>query len=356
MTVSLCMIVKNEERVLGRCLDGMRDLVDEIVIVDTGSTDTTKTVAARYTDKIFDFPWINDFSAARNFAFSKGTCDWLMWMDADDVIEDADAFRAMKASLSEDADVVYMPYHTAFDESGNPVYIFERERLVRRTVSHRWQGRVHEVLTHNGRIVHTAVPVIHRSEKTSYSDRNLRIYETQLAEGDPFSPRDLFYYGRELFYHKQFRNAILILTRFLNEKRGWKENCIEACHILSLAYEGEENRLEALTALFRSFIYDTPRAEICCEIGRHFMEQQDWNNAVYWHELALTCTRNDTSGAFVHTDSYGYLPAIRLCVCYDRMHDYERAEAYNTLAGSYRPNATAYLQNLDYFANRRTES
>lgn len=63
--ISLCMIVKNEEKILARCLDSVADLVDEIVIVDTGSTDATKKIAANYTDKIYDFTWVDDFSAAR---------------------------------------------------------------------------------------------------------------------------------------------------------------------------------------------------------------------------------------------------------------------------------------------------
>ena len=77
ISVSLCMIVKNEESVLARCLDSFAPLVDEIVIVDTGSTDSTKDIAARYTDKIYDFSWIGDFAAARNVAFSKTNCDYI---------------------------------------------------------------------------------------------------------------------------------------------------------------------------------------------------------------------------------------------------------------------------------------
>ena len=71
ITVSLCMIVKNEERILARCLDSIADLMDEIIIVDTGSGDATKKIAANYTDQIYDFTWTGDFAAARNFAFSK---------------------------------------------------------------------------------------------------------------------------------------------------------------------------------------------------------------------------------------------------------------------------------------------
>ena len=70
-SISLCMIVKNEERNLPRCLDSVQDLVDEIVIVDTGSSDATRAAALRYTHRVYDFTWRDDFAAARNFSFSK---------------------------------------------------------------------------------------------------------------------------------------------------------------------------------------------------------------------------------------------------------------------------------------------
>ena len=75
ITISLCMIVKNEEDCLGTCLDSLKDLVDEILIADTGSTDRTKEIAASYGARIFDFAWVDDFAAARNFIFDKASCD-----------------------------------------------------------------------------------------------------------------------------------------------------------------------------------------------------------------------------------------------------------------------------------------
>ena len=94
-TISLCMIVKNEERVLERCLECLKDIVDEMIIVDTGSTDSTKEIAKKYTDKIYDFEWIKDFSAARNYSLSFATKDYIYCADADEVIEPEDGICAI---------------------------------------------------------------------------------------------------------------------------------------------------------------------------------------------------------------------------------------------------------------------
>ena len=85
-TISLCMIVRDEEPVLIRCLESAAGLYDELVIVDTGSADRTREIARGYTDKVYDFPWVDDFSAARNFAFERASMHYCMWLDADDVI------------------------------------------------------------------------------------------------------------------------------------------------------------------------------------------------------------------------------------------------------------------------------
>jgi len=97
MSLSVCMIVRNEEHCLARALDSVKDLADELIVVDTGSTDRTKEIARTYTDKIFDFVWRDDFSAARNFSLSKASGDWILVLDADEVIahEDHDTIRAL---------------------------------------------------------------------------------------------------------------------------------------------------------------------------------------------------------------------------------------------------------------------
>src|SRR3989344_5639068 len=96
-TLSLCMIVKNESANLAKCLCSVKVLVDEIVIVDTGSTDKTKAIAQQFTDKIYDFKWINDFAAARNESIKHATGDWILILDADEVMDKKDHKKVMEA-------------------------------------------------------------------------------------------------------------------------------------------------------------------------------------------------------------------------------------------------------------------
>ena len=109
-TISLCMIVKNEEAVLARCLDCLKGLVDEMIIVDTGSTDRTKEIARQYTKKVYDFVWNGNFSDARNFSFSKATMEYIYVADADEIIdkENQKRFWLLKQALLPEVEVVQM--------------------------------------------------------------------------------------------------------------------------------------------------------------------------------------------------------------------------------------------------------
>ena len=203
ISVSLCMIVKNEEDVLARCLESAAGVVDEIIVVDTGSTDRTREVAARFTRQIYSFPWRDDFAAARNESFSHASMDYCMWLDADDVLleEDQTSFLALKESLDPSVSVVMAPYHTGFDESGRVTFSYYRERLIKNRAGMSWAGAVHEAVTPVGTVLYGDFAVTHRKTRPSDPDRNLRIYQTQLDAGKELEPRQQFYYGRELYYH-----------------------------------------------------------------------------------------------------------------------------------------------------------
>ena len=168
ITISLCMIVKNEERVLKRCLDSVRDLVDEIIIVDTGSTDATKRIAAGYTDKIYDFTWNDDFSAARNFAFSKATKEYIYSADADEVLseENRRRFRLLKETLLPEIEIVQMKYGNQLQNV--TVYNFDEEyrpKLFRRLRSFVWEEPIHETVRLEPVVYDSDIVITHMPEQ-----------------------------------------------------------------------------------------------------------------------------------------------------------------------------------------------
>ncbi|MCI8920626.1 MAG: glycosyltransferase family 2 protein [Acutalibacter sp.] len=352
-TVSLCMIVRDEEDVLGRCLDSVKDLVDEIIIVDTGSHDRTKEIARQYTEKIFDFPWIDDFSAARNFSFDKASCAYCMWLDADDILlqEDRERFKELKEELAPEVEVVMMPYHVGFDETGQLTFSYYRERLVKNYRGMRWKGPVHEVIETRGHRVYADCAVTHWKLHPSDPDRNLRIFQGILAKGESLEPRQQFYYGRELYYHQEYAQALAVFEGFLSQGQGWVENQIDACRHCARCLYGLCRAEEALLAFFRSFSYDVPRAEICCDIGQHFLDREQWRQAAYWYRQALRCERQDDKGGFVLPDAYGYEPYLGLCLCSSRLGNEQEAEAYNELAAACKPDSPAIAYNRAYFAS-----
>ena len=351
VTISLCMIVKNEEEVLDRCLESVADLVDEIIVVDTGSNDKTLEIAARYTEHVLHFAWRDDFAAARNFAFDHAAMDYCMWLDADDVLlpQDREQFRQQKLTLSNSVDVVMMPYHVSFDTQGKPTFWYYRERILRNSPGYRWQGRVHEAITPGGQVVYWKAAVSHKKLRPGDPDRNLRILEDMKESGQLTTPRHQFYYARELYDHGRFQEASQELEAFLARQDGWLENQIDACRLLAHCRYALGQEQQALTTLLRSLELDVPRAELCCEIGRHFFDRGQYATAVFWYDLALTRPYHPESGGFILADCYDYIPFIQLCVCYDRMGDLEKAEAYNEKAGQVKPNSQAYLANRRYF-------
>lgn len=352
VTISLCMIVKNEECVLERCLNAVKNIVDEIIIVDTGSTDNTKELARKFTDKVFDFEWINDFSAARNYAFSKATKDYILWLDADDIIlsEDQIKFKQLKETLNPSVDIVMMKYNVGFDESNNVTLSYFRERLSKRTIPYSWREPVHEYLELWGNILNSDVSITHKREKKQSPGRNIKIYESIISSGKPLSSRGTYYYARELYYNKKYDQAIEYFNKFLDGNDGWIEDNIGACYILSLCYQNINDNKNILKTLLRSFEYDTPRAEICCQLGYYYFTLSDYTKAIFWYKLASHLEKPTDNWGFILHDYWGYIPSIQLCVCYYKLGNISESIRYNNLASKYKPESAAVIYNKKYFS------
>ncbi len=357
-TISLCMIVRDEESVLGRCLECVKNIADEIIVVDTGSKDKTKEVASLYTDKVYDFEWVDDFSAARNFSFSKAEKDYIMWLDADDVIdsENQRKLKELKSTLEPSADIVMMKYNVAFDDNGNPTFSYYRERLMKRSRHFLWKGAIHEVITPSGNIKYCDIEVLHKKLKVNDPNRNLRIFERLLNDGKVLDTRQKYYYARELYFHERYEDAIKAFKEFFDADDKWIENSINACLDLSRCYMKLDRTNEALNSLFWNFKYDNPRAEICCEIGYIKMAEHKYREAIFWYELALKLKYPIQNGGFSSVDCYGYIPYMQLCVCYDKLGNLQKACEYNDKAGSIKPNDKNYLANKEYFRQQLEKS
>lgn len=201
MKFSLCMIVKNESEILRDCLDSLKDIMDEIIIVDTGSTDETKKIAAEYTPYLYDYAWNDDFAAARNFAFSKATGDYIYSADADEVLdhENQDKLKALKRAILPEVEIVQMIYVT--EQLNHPTENFTRDlrpKLFKRLREFTWIEPIHETVNINPVIYDSDIEIQHRPQG-SHSSRDFGVFEKILAERGALSDRLMGMYLRELY-------------------------------------------------------------------------------------------------------------------------------------------------------------
>ncbi len=216
--LSVCMIVKNEAQNLAKCLESALDIADEIVVVDTGSIDDTKAIAAQYGAKVYDFEWVDDFSKARNCSIDHATGDWILILDGDDEFEKKDGKKLLDIINSEDAADIYIFNTICYigDKPGNDKIMNVNLRLFRNLPELRYQGRIHEsIATHNPNMKMQAcdITIYHYGYLNSFVDkqnkreRNMRILEQQLIES-PDNPYFLFCMGNEYFALAEYDKAL----------------------------------------------------------------------------------------------------------------------------------------------------
>lgn len=347
-TISLAMIVKNEEAVLVRCLNSVAALVDEIIIVDTGSTDKTIELAHRFTENVYNFPWIDDFAAARNYSFSKATKEYILWLDADDVLlsEDRNKFIELRTGLSRDVDAVSMLYNLEVTNDGRVVSQLRRNRLVKRDRGFRWIGSIHEYLEVYGNVLASDIAITHAPLKHD-ADRNLLIYEKRLQKGEVFTPRDLYYFANELYDHQLYSRAVEYYQYFLATGQGWVEDNIGACGKLADCFYHLKDVENQLKYILKSFEYDVPRAEFCCRLGYYYLQIDKPQQAAFWYKLATQLERPESWG-LMNNNCWTWLPHLQLCVCYSRLGKYQLAYEHNERAAEYIPDDARVIHNRSF--------
>ncbi len=228
LKLSLCMIVRDEEEMLPRCLAAAAPAVDEIVIVDTGSTDRTIEIAKSFGARVIEREWTGSFSEARNASFDAATGDWIIYLDADEVLisEDVDRLRGLTGRVWREA--FYLVETSFTGESGDGMAVTHNAmRVFRNRPGYRFEGRLHEQIAHTlptyvaGRLERTSIRVEHYGylgavrDAKEKSRRNIELLRAQAAEG----PADAFLHFNLGTEYVAAGDSVAALTEL---ERAWK--------------------------------------------------------------------------------------------------------------------------------------
>jgi len=287
-TISLCVIVRNEEKNLRACLGPVRRLVDEIIVVDTGSSDRTREIAAELGAQIYACRWSDDFSAARNECLRHATGDWVLWLDADERLdtENIDRLAAIREHLGDGHPDIYMarvysPLATA-ESTGR----WETQpRLFRRIAGLHWCRRVHEELTADDRRFR---PIVHWTDLTiehvGFGDpvrrsrkrrRDMRLLRREYALA-PEDATTLFYLGWEHLELGHLPQALHFLRNALARSPHMRKLYALLSHALSCT----DQKQEALAISNRGLIEFPDDPELLFQRGVLLSEMGNYNGAV----------------------------------------------------------------------------
>ncbi len=296
ISISVCMIVKNEEEILGRCLESLKGLWEELVIVDTGSTDRTKEIAARYTDCLYDFTWTGSFSDARNFAFSKCTKDYIYSADADEVLDEENRkrFLFLKQAMDTRVEIVQMHYGNQL-ENGT-IYNFDEEyrpKLFKRLREFCWIYPIHETVRLDPVVFESDVVITHMPKETaSHTARDLAAFERVIKAEGGLDRRLHDLYAKELFVSggdEDCRRAEAYFAKRADDGRADPEGLLESCCVAARAARIRGDS-ETFYRMAMKGVAVGGCSELCFELGEYYRAQGRIEDARRWYKTALQDT------------------------------------------------------------------
>lgn len=333
ITISLCMIVKNEESKLEKCLGSLKGIVDEMIVVDTGSTDGTVSVAEKFGAKVEHFKWTGDFAEARNYAFSLASCDYIYSADADEELdeENIQRFLKLKKDLEDlDVDIVQMYYCNQLQH--NTVYNYDRElrpKLFKRLRKFVWEDPIHEQVVLDPVICNSEIEINHKPDE-NHAGRDFEIYKKAVSEGRHISKRLHGMYARELFVagdDKDFFDAASFFENSVKDNiRDIDEVKEASCVLAHVAVLKDDSK-----ALLKYSLKDATTemsAEMCYELGDYYKKKGDLDEAIIWYyNAAYECA------SILDIRRSRELPRLALAACYRELGNEEQALDYEREAG-----------------------
>ncbi len=219
INLSLCMIVKDEGANLRNCLESVKDLVDEIIVVDTGSKDNTIKIAEEFGARIYHYNWNDDFSAARNESLKYAGGDWILVLDADEIIDLKNKKKLRAIIKKKEKLAYYLTFKSRMAESGAGSYIYNAHpRLFQNRRGIVYQGRIHEEIVSSveragGKLALSDIEVEHLGYEARFykekdkSERNIRILMKEL-NNNPDNGMTYFYLGESYSLLHKWEEAV----------------------------------------------------------------------------------------------------------------------------------------------------
>lgn len=290
VSVSLCMIVRNEEHHLPDCLRSVADLFEDIVVVDTGSSDNTRAIAEQFGARVFDFPWPNSFGAARNESLRHARGRWILWLDADDRLDADNRAKLATAlgNLGDELDAYALKVRSILDAQRSSFRVLDQVRLFRNLPQIRWDYRIHEqilpAVNRIGGVVRWAditidhVGYVNASARRHKLERNLALLEKDYAER-PADGFTLFNLGWTLLDLGRAEEALTHLQQALANTNPTSSTLRKLYHLLALTYRQLDRRDEALVMCQEGLQRFPLDAEMLCEQGLLLRERKDFRGA-----------------------------------------------------------------------------
>ncbi len=291
----MAIITRNSEATIRDCVESFIDHVDQVVIVKAGeSTDKTVQILddlkTAYPAKVelYDFTWIDDFSAARNFSFSKLKTDFALWVDSDDTVYQPENLRKLADGAGPEVGAVWFPYHYAIDEFGNPTTIYERERLLRMAYGWIWRSRLHETVAPVKKCAYVRsddVLIVHRHGMGGdRRGRNFKILELMLKE-DPTDKRVWLYLGHQNFACGYWAQAAEWYLKF-----GTDTGAIDMERFQALCYCSKAMRnmrdTQALEVANMAIMLFPQYKDGYLEMAHSYLSFGDWDKAIHYAQLS----------------------------------------------------------------------
>ncbi|WP_187820784.1 glycosyltransferase [Pasteuria penetrans] len=352
-TLALCMIVKDEASIIAECLESAQSVVDEIVVIDTGSTDDTIAISRSYGANVFHDPWRNDFSRARNLAKENATSDWIMWLDADEILDKAahtELRKKMDRGLQthKNLEGIYLKilnYLNSVDEEEKEtehILINSSLRMVKNRPQYRFVGRVHEqilpsITTGNPEVVIGEIDVkIHhrgylysRINDKAKIERNKKLIQISLQE-EPHNAFHWYNLGVEFFRNREFAEALVTFQKSMELQHPNESLCythLRKYELVCLEALGKENELieqtEETLRLFPDF------TDIYHIKANYLIKKGEIRTALATFKKALQIGPPPPSRYVTIQGIGSYLTCLAIGELYEKLGEYEEALSYH---------------------------